>query len=67
MRVEVDGQRCEGHTLCVLNAPDLFGSDEEDGHAIVLLDCVPAGLERAARLAALNCPEQAIQIVETSE
>jgi ferredoxin len=59
MRVIVDSSRCQGHALCVMNAPDLFDLDDA-GHARVLADPVPGGLDTAARAAAGGCPEQAI-------
>jgi ferredoxin len=64
MRVVVDSAVCQGHTLCALAAPDIFGLDDEDGHAFALVDTVPAGLHEAAKRAALGCPEGAITLVE---
>jgi ferredoxin len=45
-------------------APDLFHLRDDDGHAVVAMDPVPAGREEAARRAVLGCPEQAITVVE---
>jgi ferredoxin len=59
MRVTVDGDRCHGHQMCAIAAPEVFGSDEI-GNAVVLLDPVPAGHEAAVRRAEANCPERAI-------
>lgn len=64
MRVVVDSALCQGHTLCALAAPDLFGLGDEDGHSFALVDTVPEGLQEAARRAALGCPEGAITLVE---
>jgi len=65
MRIHLDVETCQGHGRCYGLAPELFDSDE-DGHA-VLLDAgdLPADLERKARLAADNCPEQAIRVGPT--
>ena len=63
MKVSVDAGKCQGHTLCHLVAPQLFGLDDEDGHAFVLADRVPAELETQARQAAAGCPEEAITVV----
>jgi ferredoxin len=60
MKVRVDGQICQGHTLCAMTAPQIFGLRDEDGHAEVLDEEVPAGLEPLAEEAARSCPEQAI-------
>ena len=62
MRVHIDPERCQGHGRCYDLAPDLFGEDDE-GYGKVLGDgTVPPGREPDARLAAANCPEQAIKL-----
>jgi ferredoxin len=62
MQVRVDEERCQGHGLCRLSAPDIFFAREEDGHAYVLSETVPAGREDEAQLAADSCPELAIEV-----
>ncbi len=63
MKVQLDSARCQGHGRCYDLAPDLFGEDDE-GYGEVLGDgAVPPGGEDAARLAAANCPEQAIDLL----
>ncbi len=62
MRVTVDLGACQGHGVCHMSAPDVFELDDEDGHAIVQLDPVPAELEADAQLAADSCPERAITV-----
>lgn len=62
MRIHVDAERCQGHTLCSAQAPDLIGLSEDDGHAHALVAAVPAGLEDQARRARVACPEQAITL-----
>jgi ferredoxin len=62
MKVWVDGDRCQGHTLCSMIAPDSFELDDVDGHASAVNDIVPADQEEAVREAVLSCPEQAIII-----
>ena len=64
MKLQIDSERCQGHGRCYDLAPDLFGDDEE-GFGKVLADgVVPPDKDRQARLAAANCPEQAIELVE---
>jgi ferredoxin len=64
MRVRIDGQLCQGHGRCYDLAPDLFGEDEE-GYGQVVGDGRPAAHRQGdARLAAANCPEQAIELLE---
>ena len=64
MRVQINSERCQGHGRCYDLAPALFGDDDE-GYGKVLGDgVVPPEAERDARLAVLNCPEQAIEVDE---
>ncbi len=63
MRIRVDGEICQGHTLCAMSAPDLFALSEEDGHAWAISEEVPAGQEERAREAVRSCPEQAIVVL----
>lgn len=62
MKVRVDPDRCQGHTLCAITAPQLLKLDDLDGHASAVSADVPAGLEQFAREAAGTCPEQAIVV-----
>lgn len=62
MRVRIDDERCQGHGLCRISAPDLFFAREEDGNAYVKDEEVPAGREADAQLAADSCPELAIEV-----
>ena len=61
MRVTVDQDRCQGHARCWGICPEVFALDDE-GHAVVQLEEVPAELERKATQAADNCPERAIRL-----
>ena len=64
MKVQIDSDRCQGHGRCYDLAPDLFGADDE-GYGQVLGDGLvsPDG-EQEARLAAANCPESAVTVLE---
>ena len=64
MKVQFDGKSCQGHGRCYDLAPGLFGADDEGYGGLLSDGTVPPGLERAARRAALNCPEHAIELVE---
>ena len=62
MKVQIDAERCQGHGRCYDLAPGLFGDDDE-GYGQVLGDgTVPPDQEKDARLAAVNCPERAIEV-----
>ena len=64
MKVRVDPQRCQGHTLCAMIAPDMFALSDLDGTSSAVCDVVPADQEELVREAARSCPEQAILIEE---
>ena len=64
MKVRIDPELCQGHGRCYDLAPGLFGDDDE-GYGQVLGDgAVPSDKEQDARLAVLNCPEHAVELVE---
>ena len=64
MKLQISSERCQGHGRCYDLAPDLFGEDNE-GYGMVLSDgVVPPGKDHQARLAASNCPERAIEVLE---
>ena len=63
MRLTIVAEMCTGHGRCYTLAPDLLSYDDEGfvaerGHPFE----VPAGMEDAAREAAMSCPEGAIRI-----
>ena len=62
MRVRINDERCQGHGLCRITAPDLFFAREEDGNAYVKNEEVPEGREADVQLAADGCPELAIEV-----
>ncbi len=64
MKVHVDEERCEGHGRCYALAPTVFEPDEVGDGMAVGDGTVAPGDEDRARLAAANCPEQAITIDE---
>jgi ferredoxin len=67
MRVQIDPALCQGHGRCYDLAPDLFGEDEDGYATLTELTSggrVPSGREDDARLAAANCPESAIAVLE---
>jgi ferredoxin len=62
VKVWVDPERCQGHTLCSMIAPDSFELDDIEGHSSAVSEEVPPDQEDAVREAAHSCPEQAIFI-----
>lgn len=64
MKVWVDPERCQGHTLCAMIAPDSFELSDIDGSSSAVNEVVPADQEGKVREAAHSCPEQAIMITD---
>jgi ferredoxin len=64
VKVQIDSGRCFGHGRCYDLAPELFGEDEEGYGQALKGGVVPPGSEDAARLAAANCPERAVSVLE---
>ncbi|MFA1546296.1 ferredoxin [Actinomadura chokoriensis] len=60
MKVRVDSERCQGHTLCSIIAPEVFEPSEIDGHSTVVKEDVPPELESKVVEAVNSCPERAI-------
>ncbi len=60
MKLSVDAEKCQGHTLCAMTAPQLFELSPIDGHSTAIMETVPAELHALAREAVGTCPEQAI-------
>ena len=64
MKVRVDSQRCQGHTLCSMIAPDSFQLSDIDGSSSPISEMVPADQQDQVREAAHSCPEQAILVTD---
>ena len=64
MKVWVDAERCQGHTLCSMIAPDSFQLSDIDGSSSPVNEVVPADQQDQVREAAHSCPEQAILITD---
>ena len=64
MKVTVDYDRCQGHWVCVSEAPEVFEADEKKGQ-VVVRDASPAEDSRArVALAVKYCPTRAIVLEE---
>lgn len=63
MRVTIDPDRCQGHLRCSMLVPELFLVDDM-GHSYTEDADVAPERQSKARRAAINCPEQAIEVQE---
>lgn len=66
MKVRVDADRCQGHTLCAMIAPEMFALSDIDGTSSAICEVVPSDQEAAVREGAHSCPEQAILVEESN-
>ncbi|OBH99106.1 ferredoxin [Mycobacterium sp. E2733] len=64
MKVRVDSERCQGHTLCAMIAPESFQLSDIDGSSSAIDEVVPPDRQDQVREAAQSCPEQAIVITD---
>lgn len=65
MRLHLDAGACQGHNRCYALTPELIDVDEYGQAVLLREDELPVELEPRARLAAANCPEFAIKVLET--
>ena len=67
MKVRVEPDRCQGHTLCAMIAPDMFALSDLDGTSSAVREAVPLDQEAEVQEAARSCPEQAIRIEDATQ
>jgi ferredoxin len=63
VKLVIDPERCQGHTLCKMAAPALIELDDEDGHAAPSPHDLADQEVAAARAAVATCPESALKLV----
>ncbi|MFB7476969.1 ferredoxin [Kitasatospora sp. NPDC056184] len=61
MRISVDRERCQGHSMCIVLAPDVYSVTDEGYNEQGDFDVAP-GQEDRARRGAGACPERAITL-----
>ncbi|MFF0081836.1 ferredoxin [Streptomyces canus] len=66
MKVSVDRDRCQGHTLCAMIAPKVFRLSEIDGHSSPVSEDVPTSEEEATVEAVRSCPERAVSLTDAT-
>ena len=64
MRFRVDAVKCEGHGRCYALAPTLVELDDFGTSSVIGDGSVAPDDEALVRLAAANCPEFAIDIID---
>jgi ferredoxin len=64
MRVIADVTVCQGHQLCLGEAPDIFGFDKEGDHVVILVDEPGESRRDEVSAAVRYCPAFALFIEE---
>ena len=64
MKVKVDRGLCQGHAVCMSEAPEIFRVDERSGELSVLQEQPPEALRETLALAVKYCPTSALSIEE---
>ncbi len=62
--MKVDGDLCQGHAVCMSEAPEIFLVDEQTGELTVLLEQPSEALRAKLALAVRYCPTHALSIAE---
>jgi ferredoxin len=65
LRVHVNPDKCQGHNRCKAIAPELFELDGYGNAREIGDGAIPPELEEKAYLAKSNCPEFAVEIIES--
>ena len=65
VRIEIDRQLCQGHAMCMGEAPELFQVDA-GGEVSILQDEPGPELLAKARAARRHCPNSAIRLLDLS-
>jgi ferredoxin len=66
-RIEADLDLCQGHQMCVLDDPEIFGFDRDEDR-VTILQAQPGDAARpAAEAAVRHCPAMALTIIESVE
>ena len=64
MKIRVDLDLCQGHGVCVEEAPELFALDAATSKVVVLDQNPPESLRKKLAVAVKYCPTRALRIVE---
>ncbi|MFT4517765.1 MAG: ferredoxin [Halioglobus sp.] len=67
MKIKIDLDLCQGHSVCITEAPEIFDVvDAGDGYPLVkvLLEDPPEDLREKLERAVKFCPNRVISIIE---
>lgn len=64
MRIRVDWDLCQGHAVCMGEAPEVFLVDPKSGELTVLHEQPPTSLRVQVEAAVRHCPTRALSLAE---
>ena len=64
MKVSVDPSVCQAYANCIVEAPEVFDLDDENGKVVALVAEADPGQVEYVRAAAVACPVRAITLHE---
>jgi ferredoxin len=64
MKIVVDFDLCQGHGVCVEEAPELFALDTATSKTVVRDESPPEALRAKLTAAVKYCPTRALRVVE---
>jgi ferredoxin len=67
IRIALNRDKCQGHGLCVMHAPETFVIDPDTGVAEILPDGALRSSRESLELAEQMCPVNAIRILAEEE
>jgi sterol 14-demethylase len=67
VRIKLDRALCQGHAVCMSEAPEVFRLEDGDKVVRILQAQAPAALREKVELAVKHCPTRALSIEESQE
>lgn len=67
LTVILNPNRCLGYASCALTAPDIFGFDDDENRALVLVPTVTVASLTRAQAAVDKCPARALRLAEIDD
>ncbi len=64
MKAVADLDLCQAHQMCQVEAPTVFGFDEDADRVVVLMERPPESLRDAVAAAVRYCPAMALTLEE---
>jgi ferredoxin len=64
VKVRADLDLCQGHQMCLIEAPEVYAFDEDEDHVVVLYEQPDESLRTKVDQAVRYCPAMALSVEE---